>query len=101
MPGKITTKLTKEERETILNYCESDGFWYIDTSVLVHIRKFDKLGYECIDTQYYRDGTIMAKRYKVPKYVISFRKPEKRKISVEQRKAMQLRAKTMQEAKHS
>ena len=30
--------LTKEERETTLNYCEAEGIWYIDTSVQTHIR---------------------------------------------------------------
>lgn len=32
MSKNITTKLTKGERTTTHNYCESDEFWYIDTS---------------------------------------------------------------------
>ena len=99
---KATTyKLTKDERETLLNYCEADGYWEIDTSVATHIRKFDKLGYECTDTQLYPDGTVMAKTYKVPKHAISFRKPEKvkREMSEEQKAAMSERVKLMQAAR--
>src|SRR5574344_3042204 len=96
-----TRKLTKEERETLFNYAEMDGYWEIDTSVAVHMRKFDKLGYECTGTQYYPDGTIQAKTYKVPKHAISFRKPEKvkRKMSDEQKAVMSERVKAMQAAR--
>ena len=99
---KVTNyKLSKDERETLLNYCEADGYWEIDTSVAVHMRKFDKLGYECTGTQYYPDGTIQAKTYKVPKHAISFRKPEKvkREMSDEQKAVMSERVKAMQAAR--
>jgi len=94
-------RLAKDERETLLNYCEADGYWEIDTSVAVHIRKFDKLGYECIGTQFYPDGTVMSKTYRVPKHAISFRKPEKvkREMSEEQKAAMSERIKAMQAAR--
>lgn len=89
--------LTKEERETTLNYCESEGMWYIDTSVQTHIRKFDKLGYKCTNIQYYSDGSIMSKQYQVPKFAISFRKPEKAKraMTEEQRQAISERMKAL------
>lgn len=98
-----STKLTKDERETTLNYCESDDCWYIDTSIGTHIRKCDKLGYECTGVQYYNDGTIMAKQYKVPKFAISFRKPEKikREITDEQRKAISDRMRMYHSSKHA
>lgn len=94
-------KLTKDERETLLNYSEADGYWEIDTSVAVHVRKFNKLGYECISTQFYPDGTVMSKTYRVPKHAISFRKPEKvkREMTEEQRAAMSDRVKAMQAAR--
>ena len=94
-------KLTKEERETIVNYSELDGKWYIDSSVSAHIKKLDKLGYKCVNTQYYPDGTVEAKQYECPKFAVSFRKPEKvkREMSEEQKLAMSERVKAMHEAK--
>lgn len=96
-----TRKLTKEERETTVNYSEIDGIWYIDTSVSSHMKKLDKLGYKCTNTLYYPDGTVEAKQYECPKFAISFRKPEKvkREMSEEQKLAMSERVKAMHEAK--
>ena len=100
---KLAEKLLSEERETILTYSDSDKKWHIYTAVPAHMRKFDKLGYQCIKTQFYSDNTVESKEYEVPKFAISFRKPEKikRELSEEQRQAMVERMKAMQEAKHS
>ena len=82
-------RLAKEERETILTYNESDGYWEIYTAVQSHIRKFDKLNYEVTNIDYYEDGTVAGKFYKVPKNAISFRDPsKKRNLTDEQRTAM-------------
>lgn len=83
----MSDKLTREERETLILYNEVDDEFIIDSSVQKHIRKFDKLGYECTDTQLYDDGTVCSKSYKVPVRSISFRSPEKRKVTEEQRQA--------------
>lgn len=82
------SKLTIEERETTISYNEADGFYTIATDVQKHIRKFDRLNYECVNTIYYPDGTVETKEYKVPEWAVSFRKPEKVKISMtEEQKA--------------
>lgn len=88
-------RLKKDERETILSYNEADGFWNIYSAVQHHIRKFDKLGYEVTDVDFYQDGTVAAKFYKVPKNAISFRSPVKttRVMSEEQKKAFAERMK--------
>lgn len=83
----MSDKLTREERETLILYNEVDDEFIIDSSVQKHIRRFDKLGYECTDTQLYDDGTVCSKSYKVPVRSISFRSPEKRKVTEEQRQA--------------
>ena len=83
----MSDKLTRAERETIVIYNELDDAYIIDSSVQKHIRRFDKLGYECTDTQLYDDGTVCSKSYKVPVRSISFRNPEKRKVTEEQRQA--------------
>lgn len=89
----MTEKLHKDERETIITFCEADDEYIIETSIAVHMRKFDKLGYECIGEQKYADGSIMSKEYRVPKFAIVFRKPTKREYSEEERAAIAQRLK--------
>lgn len=91
------SKLTMEERETTISYNEADGFYTIATDVQKHIRKFDRLGYECTKTLLYPDGTVETKEYKVPAHAISFRSPVKlkRELTDEQRKAASERMKAM------
>lgn len=81
-------KLTREERETLVNFCEADGYYRIETSVQKHMNRFDKLGYECTRVDTYPDGSIMCKEYKVPERAISYRSPiapSKRELTEEQR----------------
>ena len=81
-------KLTREERETVINYCEADGYYLIETTVQKHINKFDKLGYECIRVDKYPDGSVMCKEYKVAERVISYRSPivpPKKELSEEEK----------------
>ena len=83
------SRLTIEERETNILFNEKDGYWSIVTDVPKHMNKFDKLGYECVKTIYYPDGSVETKEYKVPAHAVSFRKPEKmsRNMTEEQREA--------------
>jgi hypothetical protein len=84
----VIQRLTKEERETILTYNEADGFWTIYSGVQSHIRKFDKRNYEVTEVDYYPDGEIAGKFYKVPKNAISFKYPNKKRNISEEQKAM-------------
>lgn len=94
-------RLTKEERETILRYNEADGYWEVYTAVQAHIRKCDSYGYELTDVDYYEDGTVAGKFYKVPKNAIGFKTPNrKRNLTDEQRIAMAERLKTAREKKN-
>jgi hypothetical protein len=94
-------RLAKEERETILRYNEADGYWEVYTAVQAHIRKCDSLGYELTDVDYYEDGTVAGKFYKVPKNAIGFKAPNrKRNLTDEQRTAMAERLKAAREKKN-
>lgn len=90
-------KLHRDERETVIIFNEAEGEYIIESSIAAHIRKFDKLGYEVVKKQKYSDGTIMSKEYKVPKFAITFRKPEKmkRNLTDEQRAVISERVKKM------
>lgn len=94
-------RLTKEERETILRYNEADGYWEVYTAVQAHIRKCDSYGYKLTDVDYYEDGTVAGKFYKVPKNAIGFKAPNrKRNLTDEQRIAMAERLKAAREKKN-
>lgn len=80
-------RLTSDERETILNYNEADNCWEVYTAVRKHMNKFDKLGWECTNIEYYPDGEISGKFYKVPNRAIAFRSPVKKELTEEQKKA--------------
>lgn len=95
----MSDKLTRAERETIIIYNELDDAYIIDSSVQKHIRRFDKLGYECTDTQLYDDGTMCSKQYKVPVCAISFRSPVKRELTDEQREKLRERMAKMRSDK--
>lgn len=92
-----TQRLARDERETAVTYNEADGYWEIYTAVKMHMNKFEKLGYECTHVERYEDGEIMAKFYKVPRYAVSFRSPEKikREMTDEQREAARERLKRL------
>ena len=86
---------TKEERETHIWIDDVDNdFYYIETSMFSYINKFNKLGYEVVDKEIENDKVIRA-TYKVPKFVISFRKPVKRTVTEEQRQKASERFKNM------
>ena len=94
-------KLSREEKETVINYSELDNKWVVDTSVWKHMNKFKKQGWKVISTQYYPNGDVMAMQFECPPHGISIRPFEKikREMSDEQRLAMSERMKKMQESR--
>ena len=93
-------KLSKDERETILLFNEADDYWEIFTAVAKHMRKFDKLKYECTHTEYYENGEIYGKYYKIPKSAVAFRDyMRKREYSEEFKQAARDRLKAARERK--
>lgn len=87
-------RLRKEERETAVVFNEAAGYWEIYSAIPHHIRKFDKLNYEVTFVDYYEDGVVAGKFYKVPKNAITFRDISKKtEISEEERMRRSERAK--------
>lgn len=60
----VTDKLSRDEREIVLVYNEGERVWYADTSIPKFWRRLEKKGWECINTQYYSDGTVCCKSFK-------------------------------------
>ena len=98
--------LTKEERETIYRFNESEGVWIADSTILKDIHKLEKQKWIEINAQYYKDGTVMAKQFKAPRNCLSPRsynpnkpKHDRKPLSEEQKAKMQAGRKKMWEAK--
>ena len=81
---KISTRLTSEERETILNYDSVDKKWYADTTVLKHYNRFVKQGWTLIEQYIYEDGSIAGGTFEAPERAITIRNTEKKEMSNKQ-----------------
>ena len=95
--------LTKEERETIYRFNESEGVWIADSTILKDIHKLEKQKWIEINAQYYEDGTVMSKQFKAPRNCLSPRsynpnKP-KRTMSAEHKQKVMDALKASREAK--
>lgn len=56
-------KLTKEEREFMLNYNELDDVWIAETNIPKFWRKLEKKNWICTSVQYYPDGQVLSKTF--------------------------------------
>lgn len=95
------TRLTREEREVILNYSEMDNKWYADVTITKYMNKFKKQGWKIVGTQYYPNGDVMSMQFEAPVHSITIRPLEKtkREFTDEQKLAMSERMLKMQESK--
>lgn len=85
-------KLLPEEREIILIMDDRDRKWKASCSSPTYMRKFEKQGWKCTKTEYYKDGTVCTKFYEAPCKSISIGRYErpKRAMSDEQKEKMRL-----------
>lgn len=59
-------RLTPEEREVILVMDDKDRKWKASCSSPTYMRKFERQGWKCTKTEYYRDGSVCTKFYETP-----------------------------------
>ena len=81
---KVTTKLTKEERETILNYDELEKVWTMDSTIPKHFRKALKQGWAPIRQYIYEDGTVCGMILTASERAVTFRNTSKKQMSEKQ-----------------
>ena len=81
---KITTRLSTEERETILVYDNVDKVWHMDTTLLKHANKAKKQGWSQTAEYVYEDGTICGGVFEAPARAITIRNAEKKQMSEKQ-----------------
>ena len=88
--NKTSYRLLPEEREVILIMDDRDRKWQASCSSPTYMKKFEKQGWKCVRTEYYKDGTVCTKIYEAPCKSISIGKYErpKRNMSEEQKEKM-------------
>ena len=81
---KVNTRLSTEERETVLVYSYSDKKWHMDTTVPKHANKAKKQGWTQIIEYVYDDGSICGGAFEAPERAITIRNAEKKQMSEKQ-----------------
>ena len=81
---KVTTRLSTEERETILNYDNVEKMWFMDSTVPKHFNKALKQGWTPITKYVYEDGTVCGMALTAPARAITIRNTEKKQMSDKQ-----------------
>ena len=81
---KLTTRLSAEERETILNYDNVDKVWRMDSTIPKHYNKAKKQGWTQTAEFIYEDGTICGGAFEAPARAVTIRNSEKKQMSEKQ-----------------
>lgn len=81
---KVTTRLSAEERETVLVYDNIDKKWLMDSTVPKHFNKAKKQGWVQISEFVYDDGTVCGGAFEAPARAITIRNTEKKQMSEKQ-----------------
>lgn len=67
------TKLTNEEKETLISIDMIDNVWRADSSIPKDYRKFEKMGWDVTGIVLHTDGSIISMRFKAPRNAVSIR----------------------------
>lgn len=81
---KVNTRLSTEERETVLVYDNVDKMWYMDTTVPKHINKAKKQGWTQTAEFVYEDGLVCGGAFQAPEKAITIRNPNKKRVMSEE-----------------
>lgn len=81
---KITSKLTSEEKETVIVYDNMDKLWRMDSTILKHANKAKKQGWTQTVEYVYEDGMVCGGVFEAPARAITIRSAEKKQMSEKQ-----------------
>ena len=77
---KLTSRLTNEERETVLVYDNIDKVWYMDSTLQKHANKAKKQGWVQTAEYVYEDGTVCGGVFEASEKAITIRNPNKKRV---------------------
>lgn len=80
---KVTTRLSAEERETVLVYDNIDKKWFMDSTVPKHCTKAKKQGWNQTAEYVYEDGVVCGGAFEAPASAITMRNPNKKRVMSE------------------
>lgn len=81
---KITSKLSNEERETVIVYDNISKTWTMDSMVPKHFNKALKQKWTPITQYVYEDGTVCGMVLTAPARAITIRNTDKKQMSEKQ-----------------
>lgn len=81
---KVSSKITLEERETILTYDAIDKMWTMDSVIPKQFNKALKQGWTPIRQYVYEDGTVCGMVLTAPERAITIRNTAKKQMSEKQ-----------------
>ena len=81
---RINSRLTLEERETILVYDSVDKVWKMSTTITKHLNKAKKQGWLQTEEYIYEDDVICGGVFEAPARAVTFRNVEKKQMSEKQ-----------------
>ena len=78
------SKLTNEERETLLNYDYTTKRWLMDSTVMKHVNRAINRGWMPLKQYIYEDGTVFGMMLEAPERAVTIRSVEKKQLSEKQ-----------------
>ena len=81
---KVNSRLSAEERETVLVYDNVDKVWRMDSTVPKHFNKAKKQGWKQTAEFVYEDGAVCGGAFEAPARAITIRSTEKKQLSEKQ-----------------
>ena len=81
---KFTSRLSAEERETVLVYDNVDKVWRMDSTVPKHFNKAKKQQWTQTAEFVYEDGSVCGGAFEAPARAITIRSTEKKQMSEKQ-----------------
>jgi hypothetical protein len=81
---KVYSRLSKEERETLLNYDSITNMWTMDSTVPRHFRKALKQGWTPTVQYVYDDGTVCGMVLTASERAVTIRSVNKKQMTEKQ-----------------
>lgn len=81
---KIATRLSTEERETVIVYDNIEKKWYADTTLTKHVNKFKKQGWIQTAEYVYEDGLVCGGMFEGSAKAVTIRNPNKKRVMTEE-----------------
>ncbi len=80
---RINSRLSNEEKETIIIYDNIDKKWYADTTLNKHVNRFKKQGWTQTAEYVYEDGSVCGGAFEGSEKAITIRNPNKKRVMSE------------------